>query len=96
MKSYVVAKVSWLSFEEGGRKKIPPKGTRYCPIIKVNNVNLHGEWSVDFMCTEIDQNRKCVVRLGFLSPKAPIQLLVKDTGFELFEGNKKVARGVVL
>lgn len=98
MKKIVKAHITWTAYENGGRKNPPLAGTRYCPIVIFNNVkgNIGEFWSADFVCTEVDKNYSSIVEFTFLSEDAPMDYLVKGNEFELFEGNKKVASGVII
>ena len=98
MKKIVKAQITWIKYENGGRKNPPLAGTRYCPIVIFNKIKGEtGEiWSADFICTEVDENLRSIVEFTFLSEDAPINCLVKRNQFELFEGNKKVASGVII
>jgi len=98
MKKIVKAQITCITYEYGGRKNPPLTGTRYCPIVIFNNVKRKsGEfWSADFVCTEVDENLSSIVEFSFLSEDAPMDYLVKGNEFELFEGNKKVASGVII
>jgi hypothetical protein len=53
-------------------------------------------WSADFVCSEVDENFSTIVEFAFLFEDAPMDYLVKGNQFELFEGNKKVASGVII
>lgn len=98
MKKTVKAQITWISYLDGGRKHPPLAGTRYCPIVKFKNMKgKNGEyWSADFVCSEVDKNHSAIVDFTFLSEYAPIDYLVKGNQFELFEGNKKVAVGIIV
>lgn len=98
MKKIAKAKITWISKENGGRKNPPEPGIRYCPIVvfDVLNKNKDGFWSADFICTEVDEKMNSIVDFAFLAEDAPIELLVDGNRFELFEGNKKVAFGIIL
>lgn len=86
------AAISWLKKEDGGR--IPPsKGTRYSPIIIFNGIQ--GVWSADFICESL-RGQDMVVDIFFLSRTAPSDFLKKGNEFELFEGKKRVAKGIIL
>ncbi len=86
------AKIIWIDKELGGRTP-PPVGTRYAPIIIFPN--MEGTWSADFICSVVN-NQEMEVEIGFLSKDAPNDLLKQGNKFELFEGRRKVAKGIVL
>lgn len=96
MGKYFSAQIDWISLENGGRKTIPPDGTRYSPIIKVADKDFYGDWSVDFICTKIINGNQMIVNLSFLSPNAPESMLEKGKKIYLLEGDKKVATGLIL
>jgi len=97
IKKIVKAKVSWLTYEAGGRKNLLPAGARYCPIVKFNGVSNNNElWSADFTITDIDENNNSIVEFTLFAEGAPFNYLVKGSEFELFEGNKRVAVGSIL
>lgn len=86
MKKNFCATIVWKTFEQGGRKNVPPEGTRYCPLIKLNENEL---WSVDFICPDYS---KCnIINFSMLSNDAPIELIVKGKIYNLYEGQKLVA-----
>ncbi len=89
------AKIEWIEFEEGGRRTPPSKGTKYCPIIKFDNITLPNEWSVCFICTE-ERTKSCTVEMSFLSDTPPDIGIEANSTFGLFEGNRKVAKGKVM
>lgn len=92
----VDAQIIWISSEDRGRKKVLPIGTRYCSIIKVKGIKDSNEqWSTDFICTNRDNNTS-YINFCFLSEEAPKEILVSGLEFELFEGNRKVAYGIIL
>ena len=72
---------------------LPPKGTKYCPIIKFDNIMLKDAWSVCFICTG---QKESIVEIGFLSDRAPAMPLQKGYCFDLYEGRRKTARGEII
>lgn len=98
MKKLVKARITWLAYEEGGRKNPPPAGTRYCPIVIFSDMkNTHDElWSADFICTDVDDNNTSVVDFSFLAEDAPYEYLSIGNEFKLLEGNKKTAIGIII
>ena len=90
MKAYFISKIEWVSFEKGGRRVIPPKGTRYCPIIMLDGEE-GKKWSIDFICP--DFNETDLIEFSFLvDDDAPTEKIIPKKTYDLFEGNKKVAR----
>ncbi len=98
MKKIVKAQITWITQENGGRKNPPVIGTRYCPIVVFDTMDKgKGEfWSADFICTEVNVKMNSIVDFAFLVEDAPTEYLVNGNKFELFEGNKKVAFGVII
>lgn len=98
MKKVVKAQITWVIQGNGGRKNPPTPGTRYCPIVVFDAMtqNRNEFWSADFICTEVDSEMNSIVDFTFLAENAPMDYLVKGNKFEIFEGNKKVAFGIVI
>lgn len=98
MKKVVKAQITWITHENGGRKNPPLPGTRYCPIVIFNAMDQKNDefWSADFICTQVDTKMNSIVDFAFLVEDAPMGYLVKGNEFELFEGNKKVAFGIIV
>ena len=92
MKRYYIASVKWISLENGGRK-MPCKGTRYCPIIRLNQVNDYEDWSIDFICP--DFSKESHIRFKFLVDNGPDHLIKINQKYEICEGNKKVAEIII-
>lgn len=90
MNKFFVASISWISFEEGGRKIIPPKGTRYCPLIHLNDEMYCADWSIDFICPNFSKTN--VINFKFLAKNAPYHLIKRGEKYEIYEGRKKVAK----
>ena len=96
MKTRMEAYVSWVPFEKGGREKPLPQSTKYCPIIIFPNEEMKGTWSAEILINSMNDNNKAFIDLSFLSPDAPFELLKPGAEFELYEGKKLVARGVII
>ena len=102
-KSYktVKARIRFLSPEEGGRKHPVAIGQRYNPIVRFTNCPNENHfdfatWSAHFMPTEM-MNNVMVVDFGYLrSDVGPVHLLKSNYEFDLYEGSKLVAKGVIL
>lgn len=90
MKKYYAARVMWIKEQDGGRK-IPPEGTRYCPIIGLSSENNY--WSIVFDCPDFSKTDRII--FSFLSDDAPEEAIEKAKCYELFEGNRRVAFIVV-
>ena len=89
MKNSFVARIKWITFENGGRSTVIPQGVRYCPIIKISDDKVAGDWSIDFISP--DFNETDIIEFRFLSNYAPEELLKCGKIYGLFEGSKKVA-----
>jgi hypothetical protein len=93
----VKAIVQWLRPEEGGRKA-PPSGLTYVTVAGFGDAppNPDEAWSLvlEFQ-DQPDSELKQRVRVRFLSPEAPDELLFAGSDFQLYEGRQLVARGEV-
>ena len=89
MKVCFISKIEWVSFEKGGRRLIPPKGTRYCPIIMLDDEE-GKKWSIDFVCPDFSETD--LIEFSFLVDDAPTEKIILKKTYDLYEGNKKVAR----
>ena len=87
MKQYFISKIEWVEFKNGGRRVIPPKGTRYCPLIKIDDIE--DKWSIDFMCP--DFSKTDLIEFSFLVDSAPMEKITINKTYNLYEGNKFVA-----
>ena len=94
MKEYYKASLTWIPYDQGGRKKIPLQGTRYCPQIRMDDSDDSELWSVDFLCMEEAEQMNIV--FSFLSEKAPHHALKENERYPLYEGRKKVAMVKIL
>lgn len=83
------ATIQWLSPEDGGRKKLPPKGTRYCPLLRLDT-NDKESWSIDCICPDFEQTD--LIEFSFLVDEAPTEKIIIKKTYDLYEGNKKVAK----
>lgn len=90
MEKIFTANIEWVSYEEGGRKKKPREGTRYCPLIRMNKEYNFEEWSIDFICPNFDITD--VINFKFLTDKAPSYLIENGSIYGIFEGYRKVAK----
>lgn len=89
MKMYYFAHIEWMAYEDGGRRTIPPKGTRYCPLIRLDNGVKQSEWSIDFICPDLNDT---VIKFCFICDDAPCSLLKIDKEYNLYEGLRAVAK----
>lgn len=95
MKNWMEANVSWVPFEEGGREKRMPQNTRYCPIIVFPRKKVDGKWSAEILTDSVNDKNESIIVISFLFPDAPFELLKPGAKFELYEGKKLVASGVM-
>jgi len=95
MSKSVVAKVYWLSPEEGGRTSLPA-GKRYTTVSRFEEDTgawLQEAWSIvlEFDEAPTDQGNPSMAKVRFLVEKAPVDRLRPGRAFALYEGKKKVA-----
>jgi hypothetical protein len=102
MKKWVSAKIEWLSAEEGGQRTLIPVisnercDNRYCPIIVFPNSVINGEsWSAVIYVKSYIDKYESIARISYLSENAPFELLKKGADFELYEGRRLVANGII-
>lgn len=93
------ALIRWLPPERGGRKS-PPTG-QYRAVSRFEDSRdrwPEAVWSivVDPVRSVGDQNLAILAEVQFLMPEAPSELLTEGARFELCEGYRVVAKGVVL
>ncbi len=89
MKIYFFSKIEWVSVEKGGRNNISLKGTRYCPIIMIDDEE-GKKWSIDFVCPDFSETD--LIEFSFLVDDAPTEKIIIKKTYDLYEGNKKVAK----
>jgi hypothetical protein len=90
--------ISWISAKDGGRKT-PPPGPQYSTLVHFEEDPgwEKGAWSLMVDYDKDFQNPRVVLaRVRFLSEDGPRDLLHAGSRFELFEGKKRVAKGIVL
>ena len=92
------AEIRWLSAKQGGRQTGIPFSDKYAPIINIKD-NPYSEhnanWSVFVNNIEQISDLVTIAEIHYLSDMAPDNLK-KDLKFELYEGNKLVALGIIL
>lgn len=96
MKTWMEAHVVWVPFEKGGRQKHLPSNTRYCPIIVFPEAKTDDAWSAEILTNSINDNNESIIDISFLFSDAPFELLKPGAKFELYEGKKMVASGVLV
>ncbi|CAM3709101.1 MULTISPECIES: hypothetical protein [Yersinia] len=88
-------KVEWLSFDEGGRETVPPKGKYFSVARFAEDINWQNNaWSVVFeLESPIYENGKDISlgRVAFLVDSAPQERMLNHSSFDIYEGPKKVA-----
>lgn len=92
------AMLRWIRAEEGGRQA-PPSGHRYSTVSRFEAQRetwRQEAWSLVAEWTEPpDASMTHQVKVRFLVEDAPEQLLVMGNHFELLEGERVVATGVI-
>ena len=92
------AMISWTSAADGGRKQ-PPSGPSYSTLVRFeeDTASAQGDWSLVVESEKrFKDPRFLLANVRFLVDAAPHQLLHSGSRFELFEGRKRVAKGIVL
>lgn len=94
-----LARITWLSPEESGRRQ-PPSGSRYSAPARFEGQAAGAEganWSlvVDLM-SHPPGSTDWIAEVRYLVDEAPHELLQLAARFELYEGKKCVARGVII
>ena len=93
------AKINWVSKENGGRNYgVPFKINNYAPLISIggNKVFNGSTWSIICYSYEYTASLTTKAFIKFLNVDAAPNILFVGTEFELFEGAKKVAYGVII
>ena len=92
------AMISWISPQDGGRSR-PPSGPTYSTLARFEEDRRWPDesWSlwVEFEKSFRD-SRLLLAKVRFLVDEAPHCLLHEGSRFELYEGAKRVAKGVIL
>lgn len=94
-----LARITWLTPSEGGRST-PPSGPRYCAPARFEGQPPGAEganWSlvVEFL-SRPSNSTDWIAEVRWLVDEAPYELIRMGARFELYEGKKCVARGVIL
>lgn len=95
MKIWMKANVQWIPYEKGGRQNPLPENTRYCPMIVFSDEKTAESWSAEIYIIQTNKNNESTIKVSFLSPNAPFRLLKPGAQFELYEGRKYVAQGII-
>jgi hypothetical protein len=97
MANEIRAMLSWVPFEKGGRRSAPP-GPTYSTLVRFQEDK---GWPATAWSLSVDYIRSYAggqylyARVSFLSPDAPSDLLHEGSRFELYEGRRLVAIGLV-
>jgi hypothetical protein len=97
MNEQVTAMISWVAAEKGGRSAIP-SGPTYSTLVRFDEDK---DWPTQAWSATLDFIRSYAggqylyARVSFLSSDAPVQLLHEGSRFQLYEGRKLVATGLV-
>ena len=91
---YSIAKLKWIPKENGGREIIPVSGSHfYAPIIK--HAKLKGNWTVLVDNYEKIDDHTTMAKVSYTFEKSPNDL-EEGLIFDLWEGDKKVAEGIII
>jgi len=89
-----IAEMTWLKPEEGGRKnEIPFNTNQYGPQIKFDG--LQGLWSLIVCNYQKLEEFKTLAKVCYLNKEGAPNNLRIGLEFELYEGFKKVAYGII-
>jgi hypothetical protein len=96
------ASIDWLTKEEGGRSK-PPSGIGTPPYSTVVHFveeswpHAHGSWSLVIEKIEPDSSEyHWIANVRYLMNNAPHDELRVGRMFDLYEGGKRVATGIII
>jgi len=91
--------LSWIPHVAGGRRELPtiPVYTAVARFRDSQSGELTCDWS---LVTRFEEEPRyghdTVVRISFLAPDAPVELLVPGFQFDLLEGSRVVAHGRIV
>jgi len=94
------AEIRWLRVNEGGRLH-PPPGPRYSTVARFEE-QTDEQWKKEAWSLVVelhgrpDESGHQVTAITFLSENGPTKWLQPSAKFSLYEGEKKVADGIVL
>jgi hypothetical protein len=91
------ANVKWLTRSEGGRTN-PPVPPTYCGIVQFEGEDISEEaWDLCLTFYEpVDQSMITLAEVKYRVDSAPSERLVPGARFQLLEGPRVVARGIIL
>jgi hypothetical protein len=98
MTNQVTARIQWVSPAAGGRNDLPA-GPKYITVARFKSQGsdwINDAWSliVDFI-SPINDDLSLLAKVKFLAEEGPSSWLKEGAAFELMEGNKVVASGVI-
>lgn len=92
--------IRWVPEEQGGRRSVPT-GPQYSAVVRFEDQR--DKWPqeawdlvLDFVRSFGREPRAMLAKVRFLSEEAPVEMLQAGARFELCEGRRVVAKGVVL
>jgi hypothetical protein len=89
-----IAEITWLKPEEGGRQtEAPFNSDKYGPQIRFDG--LKGSWSLIVCNYKKISEFRTLAKVHYLNKANAPYNLKKDLEFELYEGSKKVAFGII-
>src|SRR5262249_16698388 len=96
-----VAEIRWLPAKAGGRTAPPEGGATYSTLARFSHESeeqwRREAWSLKLHLLEpADSNGLQRARLQFLPEARPTECLKPGARFELYEGRRRVAEGVIL
>ena len=91
----VEAKIVWIKPQDGGKRKIPPVGMAFYPMIKIETDNEMINWSLVVINKEFIDVYETASEMKFLMDNAPHYLLKTGIEFILYEGAKEIAKGQI-
>ena len=94
----VNAFIRWVPAEAGGRREVPDRCV-YSTVARFEDDAKwpHEGWSLVVRIARFYRDGRCAyAEVEFLVDDAPVELLSAGSRFELLEGNRRVAKGVVL
>lgn len=92
------ATLVWTTPEKGGRKgPVPMENNKYAPLIGIKDQMIFNGCAWSIICYNYEETSEFATRayLRFLNYEKAPNILSKGTVFELYEGKKKVAGGIV-
>lgn len=94
-----VAKIYWISSNQGGRKQgIPLHNEKYCPVVAVDGKRVFSGSSYGLLCYSFEKigDGVSLSYIRFLNTKDAPDVLYVGSKIELYEGGKKVANGEII